>query len=534
MVRNLARAAGICCVVANTNSQIVNLIGSNVFSGHGAYNIWSLVITRLDLANKKVLDESYSFSDNLQLLKSYIERPYDADQFAEWFKNNIETTRPGIAAEFVLAMSRFITAYPNEFGKWTVAGIMNYLLNEVGARLRMRKRENNFHLTRCGNLGLLGPEAFEENVLVTFASVNAVAAFHRPQYLADHYYYLCNPTSAGDWKYLTILQNSDVNVLDLYHFAPDGSLQNTANNTFFSGEERLAILACMFMVFNASVYWHGVRAQVIDPRPSKAFTQKNTNSVKNDGNYLECLAAFAVAEASHLFYNERGKLCSSIDPKNGKLFVEIVLSNFLYSNNALSNHHPLNRHPEDKQFGVLEFLHSCKIPFIYALNQADPQMEYLNLQLYNRPADSAEIDGKLEITVDNHPEFASIACKNMKKAVGTPLLADIIGKAKGCKLAVIVCAKMIQNRTLMSTIAQFCRDSNVSLYCYMYEDDTAQGQISHTFKPLYLTEGNLDTVFLVIELDEVNSKGSDYASSIRAAWPDYGMVDAESEHEMEV
>lgn len=48
-VRNLARAVGLRCVVANTNTRITNLTGKTKASGSEGVEVWSIIVNRLNL-----------------------------------------------------------------------------------------------------------------------------------------------------------------------------------------------------------------------------------------------------------------------------------------------------------------------------------------------------------------------------------------------------------------------------------------------------------------------------------------------------
>lgn len=72
-VRNLSRAIGLRCVVANTNTEVVNVVGKSSSSGSSGKMIWSFVACRLNGASKAILDSLYQFTDSIKKIVHRLE-----------------------------------------------------------------------------------------------------------------------------------------------------------------------------------------------------------------------------------------------------------------------------------------------------------------------------------------------------------------------------------------------------------------------------------------------------------------------------
>ncbi len=70
LIRNLAIAVGITCILANTNTNIANVVGKDKNSGSSGSQIWSLVVSKLDSALYSVLDAEFGLKRSIKLLKN--------------------------------------------------------------------------------------------------------------------------------------------------------------------------------------------------------------------------------------------------------------------------------------------------------------------------------------------------------------------------------------------------------------------------------------------------------------------------------
>lgn len=71
-IRNVLRAAGIVCVVANTNTVITNLLGQSQshFSGPQSNVVWCLVVNDLDHSTRPIIEDSTNINGIIQKLSS--------------------------------------------------------------------------------------------------------------------------------------------------------------------------------------------------------------------------------------------------------------------------------------------------------------------------------------------------------------------------------------------------------------------------------------------------------------------------------
>ena len=126
LIRNLARAVGLRCIIANTNTKIANVIGKDNTSGSAGKAAWSFVVCRLNGASMSILNDELQLFDSFSSIArhrypdepfedgklfAFIESKSKKDQVMKFLHslNNeqFEALRPGMAVHVALALKEF-------------------------------------------------------------------------------------------------------------------------------------------------------------------------------------------------------------------------------------------------------------------------------------------------------------------------------------------------------------------------------------------------------------------------------------------
>ena len=132
-VRNLSRAIGLLCVVANTNTKVANVIGKDTSSGGAGELIWSFVVCRLNGASKAILNSKFQLADSIKKIAHRLEPELLAGSTNEDFYHRlqrstnpvikflstlndalIEQMRPGIAVFVARALETYVATNLND------------------------------------------------------------------------------------------------------------------------------------------------------------------------------------------------------------------------------------------------------------------------------------------------------------------------------------------------------------------------------------------------------------------------------------
>lgn len=527
-IRNLARAVGLRCVVANTNTNVANLVGgSHVSSRASDKAIWSLVVNKLDSANIEVLNELMGFSSLLATISNAIVNPEPSGNqsavdhkqlFVDWFTAQISQARPGIAYIYTKALRR-LSAKQQE--NMTFDFALDFLNREIAKYLLRRKVSMQEPSSRCASLGLLVPPAFAYISRTTKKELVSTQKFKHIDFLSHHLYYVCNPTKKDDWKFLTVLESPSVLQrnyrISCFQIGDKvGTLSKFRYFSYFQSTELLTILACWYLEHSESIFY---LARNYTPSLNAAdtlFLLDNPNAPANDGNYLENLAAFAVAEASHSCENPSPTKRFTIAPKTAVAFLQNLLMNLSNEETALNN--PLTMvpyppKPEGQSIrrskrlkaasneDVTDFLNRISIPYIYGINRTEPEFEKLGMKSYTRTANSQQIDGVFDIKYEGSEAKCAVECKNYRNAIDKETLIGCIKKASGYKLSILLGTKFVGEPSDTTLIAETCTIGKVNLYRYEKINSTSFRFVPFPGIPLH---DDPTTICLMIETERIN------------------------------
>lgn len=518
-VRNISRAVGLRCVVANTNTNITNLVGPRTFSRQDEEAVWALVITKLDSANFAVLDcedgtfdgnamlvdESGKgpFSRNLDLIKANFACEVEADFFVNWFKAQIVMCRPGMAAIFAACAAKLVNELPTlcqeiEPKPLNTSKVLDYLLKNAAEELKTRKPNILSLAGHHGTLGLTIPENVNNAVSFTTADENSTGPFNHVDYLNDHLYYLCNPCDPDDWRYLVILQIRRTEIVPGHIDRIKKKISFTNNHTYFPEYERLTMMACWFLQYVDSVFSLSRAAVEAKAKNQDSFGFQSGNDIRFDGNYLEIVAAYAVVQASHAVWdNQSSSETCTVESKSGLNFIQKFIEELLSSPNSSEKPCILQQ-----GFKIYDFLGSIKIPFIYSINRVDSAFEDIGLVSYTRTKASEQIDGRFDMGRKDDWEFVSVECKNYQNAINKERLTTCIKKALKHQFAIILGTRFVGEPEDITEIKRICAENQVNLYRYC---KLGGGQFA--FVPFEgLAEHDDPNCFcLMIEMNRINS-----------------------------
>ena len=426
LIRNIARCLQLGAIVANTNSEIANLIGKlhSASSRQDKWDVWSFVIVNLDktdwdILNKcccietdpkfvdpvknqqtneaddssekklKLLIENYENDKNVKLIdkiKRIIDECEDEAgfkvKFSLFFKdlisNEIPRLRPGVSIFIANSISQFDTTKPYE-----LSSFLDYLINDVKDSVSIRKAKMHRKIQgRMGNLALCLSNTYDKEVIKDGIE-------HRKSYLNDHLFYLCNPADENEWLFLTFPVEEDDDTNLNVHQKGQGNISSLTKEwdleaTYFDESEVFTILMCLFMKPSISI------AYSLKQGYNESFkldfdtsTTQNPLSLKRDGNSFEVYATLSMIDASH---RRNGESKATLQGQNGLDFIKNIIGNLILSKKyriqtGISLTYPSETNDEKsiksedlvKAFSIERFLEDCHIPFLYPANLGVPE-----------------------------------------------------------------------------------------------------------------------------------------------------------------
>jgi hypothetical protein len=485
-LRDLARAAGLRCVVANTNSRIGNLVGT----GHSSASpptglkIWSVVVTSLGRASPAILDAEFGLNSSVEALR----RAGRTDVFVGQFLDNLINVqlgelRPGVAV-FVAETLAGLAA--RHIRRINLKMLLDGLMHGLSLRFMNRKKHLTSELEAFwAKIGLL----FNESYNMTHYSLNN--GFNGRCYLEYHLYYAANPQNPHSWVFLTrpptrraqtALTVVPRNVLWMYEY------------TYFREAELLTILGCLCIPFNRSVSYILMKARsAIDHSAANISDAPNQNAPRRSGNILEVSAAVSIVDATqHMYVNSDEVLTMpmfSFSGQDGKHFLSNLIGN-LRTRHAVEDY----EHAEQvnlftgsfvqfqvgQEFNLSQFFTNCTFPFLYSINRPISLLDSLSapnstifVRSFTRSGDSAQIDGHFEFKFRRRLFTCVAECKNWSKRLGTDTLQTILAKSlkshKNAKLSLVFCRFIVTRTTSSSSFALFCSSKKINVYRVILE-----------------------------------------------------------------
>ncbi len=410
-IRSLAQAAGLVCIVSNTNTNVANLMVKRVETSRteGLNNCWALVFSRLDNVALQVL---VSPSDHdFKAIKDHFSRSkLTSCFFDQLFGIWLSRPRPGIAVLVLKALknlSKLIaqkkaenTARLAEIFRRkrsfasitsptleaellaesfdlnsvsTLEGVLQYVIKSVSSELTIRKRRMVSKFSgKVAKLGLLIQNAYSPDD-------DSFTLFHYIRFLENHLYYLLNAigtsldfflafTPAGDNEYLRMAwHNYDGIVID-----KDWDLQFTT----FRNDEIFTFLASVCLKLDCAPNFILDKATKENMSDSAAIASlPNSNAIKLSGNHLEISAAMTCMDASHH--------SSGLDPiysfagQDGFTWLTKVLANCSFEKETFRTKY-FTITAKGNHFDLENYLRSTRIPFLYGVNHRNSWLEELS------------------------------------------------------------------------------------------------------------------------------------------------------------
>ncbi|NBO24380.1 MAG: hypothetical protein EBU93_03985 [Chlamydiae bacterium] len=513
-IRNLARAVGLACVVANTNTRIANVVGRNSSSGSSKESVWSFVLTRLDPAYISVLEGEFKIKKSIaNIIKRRAKNDPVRIFFNEYFYRQLEHLRPGVAA-FVAKILRDLTTQHHSVNTWNFGQLFDYLGENLKDELIARKKSLQSQIGLLGHIALLLPETYadeadqvirknDEKDPVNFEPKNdekdpvngedidndasskaedsnlivGKKDFKQKRFLEYHLFYLINPVDKSlDWfitfpaeEIETELGSIDPPCLRIVNKDSKDVLENWEfEYTEFNRKEMLTLIGCQFIQFTYPVSKILKKADSARKRQVESLlSSQNPNAVSSDGNSFEVLSAGCVVKASHYFHLKGSPPVHTFQGIPADNFIKNIIYEMGYTNDAVSRNIWV---PSD----LLEILQSIKIPFLYSINRKDAAFDkFCNIsqdffvKTYVRTSNSDQIDGKFEVHTPQGPQIIACECKNHADSIGTTILETAIRNSinlHDAKFIFIFCTVFVGTSTQNSQFTRLCDSKRVNVY----------------------------------------------------------------------
>ena len=456
-VRNLCRAVGVACIVANTNSNIANLVSSAAATSRATdrNDCWSVVFKRLNPVAKALLNP---IKANLERVKNLCLGPDPSanasEVFDKLFGEVLLKSRPGIAVFLVDAVKKAVPLFETKpESKRSLAAFLQLCLAEVADEIISRKPNVSASpFSMIAKIGLHLEQAFRPDEPV---KEDTLSCFRHHRHMQDHLFYLNNPVQPDKCIFLAFKNKHSVwETLQIFRSSAAKGDDWSLHYTSFNSEEFFTLLVCLnvaltftvFSIMNNDFFRNATR---------NVSDAQNLLALKLPGNHLEVSVAASVADASQHLRVQNGHLIDlacSLEGVNGKAFLENLLLNSLVGMARLDDCKHLIFGAE--LIGFHRFLSNITVPFLYGINRRDPVLEQLNavpelgffVDHYRRPADSSQIDGVFSFRTESPQnstllETAAVECKNIRDEMNVTKLNGIIERllTARARLAFVFC-----------------------------------------------------------------------------------------------
>lgn len=465
-IRNICRAAKIMVLVANTNTNIANLIGRpQVPSSRWVANAWCLVVTQLNPLNKWALLQMFPTLEAVISDLINRARPDEAPVVSAFFQDfldiQLEHLRPGFAHYIVQSILGFHCDLINvsfSFGK-----LLFTITSNLGEDLKIRKPQLiNSHESHLGTKALFLKNAYH---IFGDGNVDIPLLLHRKEYLNDHFFYLANPVDLTKWCFLVYIPlppvagTTSTNISLRIKKAIDGQLTLTnwdAELTLFKEQEIIPFLTFLGMWHDDSI--HTILQNGLNRINRSALGTGNAANTAQDvplnGNALEVLSTVCVVDASH-----RPKDIRRMDfsGQSGTDFFSNLVKNLIYTDGLRCSSDVVITCPDIRSVGVI--FNNIFVPFLFPANLELPEFfktnfsaprnyksRSVNVGHFERVRDSEKIDCKFDAFLSvplRSPLKAvcTIECKNWQADLSISDLDGIFVKAaaQNSSISILIC-----------------------------------------------------------------------------------------------
>jgi hypothetical protein len=512
-IRNLARAIGIRCVVANTNARIGNLVGRRRGSGGSTENVWSFVVTCLGPSTTYILDRLGGLTNSINVIKAKIFGTVDSTVISHFLDNfvdeQIQHLRPGIAIYVADALKKFSENVDRTTVNFKVFldEVCIYVARQISYRKPCFKRNEE---SMYGNIGLLLPESY----MINSTDIAGETYFNGFQFLEYHLYYLRNPQMSTNWIFITFPPNEDSFDL-LFPLPGDDTEPWTIEYTYFNEKEFFGVFGCMFIPFSKSVTSLLINAHIqSNSHSSGVHDTQNPVAPSNPSNPLEVSSAVSIVDATHHSFTDHRVTTFAGQP--GTDFLNNLITNLIEDSSFRKWNVDDSRrnivYPSASVFDLKQYMSMCHFPFLYSLNREVPLLQSysdlsssLFVSMYERTMNSEEIDGRF---IFKSPggliSRAVVECKNYSNTISTTLITEILAKfiknSSASKLSLIFCRSVVDSTTASSAFTNICRANFINVYRIKYD----RGLNIVPFSPNFPIFPNPKYISILLEADFIN------------------------------
>ena len=523
-VRNLFRTAKFPVFVANTNSNVANLVGkSTTISRENGTFAWSLAVIALNSMNKDILYKMHHDLENninnlIQRGSNDKEKQLIRSFFVDFLDRQLKHLRPGfadiIATEISAISNQSSTTISNQ-SDFTLNNILVAMVEELSKKITSKKRT-----VRNKSEGILGSLAlFLNNAYLSMNQLDEkieAKMSHLKSYIQYHFYYLINPVDVNKWCFLAYRPQSDGTDLSLFYggkFYKDW----TVEFTYFKEEEMIPFFACQSIISSISIpEAMKTGLKIANANPNMTGSAPNTSQrVSLDGNHLEVIASTCIIEASQ---HKVGDSKSAFTGQDGISFLTNLIGNLIEADNFRR---------KDKVgldcFIINEFLKRFHIPFLFPGGMKLPDFFKNNLSSfegsvnfgeYARTTNHSQIDGFFKYFIKNNIEAkdqaCAVECKNWSENVLAYHLIPILKKAnsKSANFSLLFCNSLGHSKddTLENFVSVCQNPENKFLVLKLKKTSLSVNsfQLIHYCPGLPKAE-DASLICVIIELDLINS-----------------------------
>ena len=474
-IRNLARAAKLRCIVANTNTRIANLTMGLTSGGSGSV-LWSLVI------NKLHLPQSYYDHYNLGVASSNLTALGQNDPRIEFFfnhflNNQVSHLRPGVSGFLEIAFGRFLETIKGQRNpsQINIRQILDHVIENLSKSLCYRKPSLQDGLvSHWAKIALLFPNVYQ-SLQISDNMGEFDKAMHHPNFIEKHLYHLTNPWKSSDWIFMTFVGTQPDSELS---YVPYSGRTWLIQSTQFNEKELFTILGCISIPFFRTVTSVlNFAVATSHNLPSSIGELENALAFKLPGDALEISAVVSIVDSSHHFHAiENEKILNTFAGQLGVDFIKNLIVNMIKDYTFMKTIWQVTfQFPSSEVFDLEHgFLAECHVPYIYGINRkielldsiSDPQSS-VYFGTIERTPNSSQIDCKFEMRYKKNKSLVTAECKNRQSTLHSGDLEKIISKSVNihkAKLCLVFCNQFREKANENSKFIETCSRLKVNVY----------------------------------------------------------------------
>jgi hypothetical protein len=422
MLRNMCRYLKIPCVLASTDTEVINIIGISMNDGSGSSppSVFCAVFPKLSTLSNEEIDQFFNEEINCE---SFLELARNVSEHEErrmslllqFFKDQAKKTRPGVSLFLFKALKEISEWFP-ESGSLKVDTLFQEVIRSMVVFIKNRKGNAFESLEGMrANAVLLGGNEFESKYEMSDKYENNESSL-----IDKHFFYLKNPRTNSEAEEPYLLFQNDTPYPKL--ISQPNSENRYEIQGFFDENEELLKLVCLVGPMDSTSYG------IVYPPYGRFHLTADTDKV------LEFITYNAFLKSSH-FNDEKAV---SLEGVNIKIFLKNLLASFdgqMLNFVAYRKYVKLNyENVKDDQI-----LAETVVPCLYIANNDwpaeikaifDPKESSVKLGKYTRKTNDSEIDATIDlIDKDGRSHLGVIECKNRETPINNTDYKIIIEKA---------------------------------------------------------------------------------------------------------